>query len=67
MAAGTTSDSQSSAGPWDTAFNRATNAYKHRDKLMPPTSAGRVSGFGTSMMFGEYNKDEIKKRKERKT
>ena len=34
---------------------------------MPPTSAGRVSGFGTSMKFGEYYKDEIKKRKERKS
>lgn len=26
-----------------------------------------MSGFGTSMKFGEYYKDEIKKRKERKS
>ena len=43
------------------------NAHKKRDKLMPPTSAGRVSGFGTSMKFGEYYKDGMKKRKERKS
>jgi len=43
------------------------NAHKKRDKLMPPTSAGRVSGFGTSMKFGEYYKDDITKRKERKS
>jgi len=35
--------------------------------LKPPTSAGRVSGFGTSVKFGEYYKDDTKKRRERKT
>ena len=34
---------------------------------MPPTSVGRVSGFGTSMKFGEYYNDGMKKRKERKS
>ena len=56
-----------SAGPWDIPFNRAVNAYKNRNKFLPPTSAGRVSGFGTSMKFGEYYKDDIKKRRERKS
>ena len=35
--------------------------------MMPPMSAGRVSSFVTSMKFGEYYKEEVKKRKERKT
>jgi hypothetical protein len=30
-------------------------------------SAGRVSGFGTSMKVGKYYKEDAKKRKERKT
>ena len=59
--------SQGSTEPWDTTFNRAMNVYKERDKSVPPTSAGRVSGFGTSMKFGEYYKDDIKKRRERKS
>ena len=42
------------AGPWDTTFNRAMNVYKERDKSKPPTSAGRVTGFGTAMKFTEY-------------
>ena len=62
-----TSDSQGPTEPWDTLFNRATNAYKKREKWMPPMSTGRVSGFGTGMKFGEYYKEEVKKRKERKT
>ena len=52
--------------PWDTVFNRATNAYKKRDKGLPPSSAGRESGFGTSMKFKEYYKEDAKKRRERK-
>ena len=40
--------------PWNTAFNRAMNVYKDRDKSKAPTSAGRVSGLGTSMKFLEY-------------
>ena len=43
--------SQDSTEPWDTTFNRAMNVYKERDKTAAPTSAGRVSGFGTSMKF----------------
>ena len=35
--------------------------------MKPPTSAGRVSGFGTSVKFGEYYKDENRKRRERKS
>ena len=31
-----------------------TNIYKDRDKSKAPTSAGRVSGLGTSMKFLEY-------------
>ena len=58
--------SQDSTEPWDTTFNRATNAYKDRDKSKPPTSAGRVSGFGTSMKFVEYYSSDPEKRKERR-
>ena len=47
--------SLASVEPWDTAFNRATNVYKDRDKSKAPTSAGRVSGFGTIMKFLEYD------------
>ena len=46
--------------------NRATNAYKGRDKSMPPTSAGRVSGFGTSMKFINYYHLEAHMKKERR-
>jgi hypothetical protein len=60
------SSSQGSTEPWDTTFNRAMNAYKKRPTSEPPTSAGRVSGFGTSMKFREYYKeDPAKKRKEK--
>ena len=40
---------------------------KKRGLLEKPTSAGRVSGFGTSVKFGEYYKEENKKRREKKT
>ena len=46
--------SQGSTEPWDTTFNRAMNVYRERDKSAPPRSAGRVTGFGTSMKFTEY-------------
>ncbi|KAK1611783.1 hypothetical protein QYE76_035456 [Lolium multiflorum] len=49
------------------AFNRATNAYKKRDLDKPPTSASRVSGFGTSMKLSEYYRSDAKTRKERRT
>ena len=50
--------------PWDTAFNRATNVYKDRDKSKAPTSAGHVSGLGTSMKFLEYyNSSDMSKAK----
>ena len=59
--------SQGSTEPWDTTFNRATNVFKNRDKSAPPSSAGRVSGFGTSMKFTEYyNSDGGVTRKERR-
>lgn len=60
------SSSQGSTEPWDTTFNRATNAYKGRPKSKPPTSAGRVSGFGTSTKFRQYYNEGAKKRKERR-
>jgi hypothetical protein len=59
--------SQGSTEPWDTVFNRATNAYKKRDLDKPPTSAGHVSGFGTSMKVSEYYGLDAKTRKERRT
>jgi hypothetical protein len=59
--------SQGSTEPWDTPFNRATNAYKERDLDKPPTSAGRVSGFGTSMKVSEYYGSDAKTRKERRS
>ena len=65
-ATGDLSSQDSPAEPWDTVFNRVTNAYKNRDKNLPPKSAGRVSGFGTSMKFTEYYKEDAKKRRERK-
>ena len=58
--------SQGSTEPWDTTFNRATNIYKKRDKSAPPTSAGRVSGFGTSMKFLEYYNSDAETRKVRR-
>ena len=59
--------SQEAAGPWDMTFNRAMNVHKGRDKSKPPTSAGRVSGFGTAMKFIEYySTDTDNKRTRRK-
>ena len=54
------------AGPWDTTFNRVMNVYKGRDKSKPPTSAGRVTGFGTAMKFIEYYSMDTDKKKERR-
>ena len=58
--------SQGSTEPWDMTFNRAMNVYKERDKSVPPTSAGRVSGFGTSMKFLQYYSTNSETRKERR-
>ena len=58
--------SQGSTEPWDTTFNRAMNVYKERDKSALPTSAGRVSGFGTSMKFLQYYSTDTETRKERR-
>lgn len=58
--------SQEAAGPWDTTFNRAMNVYKGRDKSKPPTSAGRVTGFGTSMKFIEYYSTDTDTKRERR-
>ena len=60
------SSQEAEAGPWDTTFNRAMNVYKGRDKSKPPTSAGRVSGFGTAMKFTEYYSTDTEKKKERR-
>jgi hypothetical protein len=46
-------------------FNRAMNAYKERDLDKPPTSASRVSDFGTSMKVSKYYGSDAKTRKER--
>ena len=48
------SSQEAQAGPCDTTFNRAMNRFKGREKTLPPTFAGRVAGFGTSMKFIEY-------------
>jgi hypothetical protein len=58
--------SDGSTEPWDTPFNRATNAYKKRPVDEPPTSAGRVSGFGLNMKVAEYYGSDAKSRKERR-
>ena len=59
--------SQGSTEPWNTTFNRATNAIKERDLDLPPTSSGRVSGFGLNMKVGEYYQSDAKSRKTRRT
>ena len=60
--------SQGSTERWDTPFNRATNRYKKRAVDKPPTSCGRVSGFGTSMKVAEYyGSDAGTTRKARRT
>ena len=59
--------SQVSTEPWDTPFNRAMNKFKGRDVDKPSTSAGHVSGFGTSMKVAEYYQSDSKTRKERRT
>ncbi|KAK1561493.1 hypothetical protein QYE76_017682 [Lolium multiflorum] len=59
------SSSQGSTEPWDTPFNRALNILKERPVSKPPTSAGRVCGFGTSMKFREYYKEENSKKRRR--
>ena len=60
------SSQEAQAGPWDTTFNRAMNVFKGRDKSKPPTSAGRVTVFGTSMKFIEYYSTDTDKKKERR-
>ena len=60
------STQEAQAGPWDTTFNRGMNVHKGRDKSKPPTSAGRVTGFGTAMKFIEYYNTDPEKKKERR-
>jgi hypothetical protein len=52
-----TSSSQGSttagSSRWDTALNRAVNVMKGRQKLKPPTSAGRVLGEGLSVKWSD--------------
>ena len=59
------SSSQGSTEPWDTPFNRALNIHKERPISKPPTSAGRVYDFGTSMKFRDYYKEESSKKRRR--
>ena len=60
--------SEGSTERWDTPFNRATNAYKKRPLEKPPTSAGRLSGFGLNMKVAEYySSDPKSSKKERRT
>ena len=60
--------SEGSTERWDTPFNRATNAYKNRPLDKPPTSAGRLSGFGLNMKVAEYYASDAKSSKrERRT
>lgn len=58
--------SEGSTEPWDTAFNRATNAMKKRKLDLPPTSAGRVSGFGLNMKVRDYYDSDAKSKKARR-
>jgi hypothetical protein len=53
--------------PWDTPFNRVTNAIKKRPKHKKMASAGRVFGFGLSMKVGVHFKEDSKTRKERRS
>ena len=43
---------------WDTRFNRAINVIKGRAKSLLPTSAGRVSGYGTYDKVGDFKKED---------
>jgi hypothetical protein len=51
---------------WDTPFNRAINMIKGRAKSLPPTSAGRVTGYGTYDKVGDFKKEDREAKKERK-
>jgi hypothetical protein len=51
---------------WDTPFNRAINMIKGRAKSLPPTSAGRVAGYGTYNKVGDFKKEDREAKKERK-
>ncbi|KAK1621385.1 hypothetical protein QYE76_026902 [Lolium multiflorum] len=60
--AGSTSSSQ--CAHWDNPLNRALNAYKKKDPLSTPTSAGRVPGERLSMKWSEYYKLGRKEKKD---
>jgi succinate dehydrogenase/fumarate reductase flavoprotein subunit len=47
-------------------FNRAINVIKGRAKSLPPTSAGRVAGYGTYDKVGNFKKEDREAKKERK-
>ena len=59
-------ESEGSHEPWDTPFNRAMNEMKERELHLPPTLAGRVSGFGLNMKVWEYYESDAKSKKTRK-
>jgi hypothetical protein len=50
---------------WDTPFNRAINVIKGRAKSLPPTSAGRVAGYGTYDKVGDCKKEDHEAKRER--
>jgi hypothetical protein len=51
---------------WDTPFNRAINVIKGRAKSLPPTSAGRVAGYGTYDKVDDFKEEDREAKKERK-
>jgi hypothetical protein len=53
--------------PWDTPFNRATNAIKKRPKHKKMTSDRCISGFGLSTKVGVHFKEDSRTRNERRS
>jgi hypothetical protein len=47
-------------------FNRVINMIKGRAKSLPPTSAGRVAGYGMYDKVGDFKKEDREAKKERK-
>jgi hypothetical protein len=48
------------------ALQQAINVIKGRAKSLPPTSAGRVAGYGTYNKVGDFKKEDSEAKKERK-
>jgi hypothetical protein len=47
-------------------FNMAINVIKGRAKSLPPTSAGRMAGYGTYDKVGDFKKEDHEAKKEMK-